>query len=298
MSMSARKVRIITHSGSFHADELFAVAALEMYLNGTPYEVVRTRDPEVWKTGDFLVDVGGVYDPQINRYDHHQHGGAGERSGVPYSSFGLVWKHFGEAITGSKEVADGVERRLVWPIDMADNGVEVYHPVRRDIHPYMLHHVVSASRPTWKEGATHDMRFLELIPLMRRILEREVVRERDRIEGVRLVRGAYEAAPDKRLIVIDGHYPWEEELSKYPEPLYVVKPKWEGPNWEVECVRDDVHTFKTRKAFPPNWCGLFDEQLAMVTGVEGSVFCHNNGYIVVAKSKEDALKLAELALVS
>ena len=115
-----KKIRIITHSGNFHADELLAVAAIEIQLNGTLYEVIRTRDPEVWKTGDYVVDVGGVYDPTANRFDHHQKGGAGERNKVPYSSFGLVWKHYGEAICGSKEVADGVEARLVYPIDLAD----------------------------------------------------------------------------------------------------------------------------------------------------------------------------------
>ena len=293
-----QKIRIITHSGNFHADELLAVAALEIHLNGTPYEVIRTRDPEVWKTGDYVVDVGAVYDPATNRFDHHQKGGAGERNKIPYSSFGLVWKHYGEAICGSKEVADGVEFRMVYPIDLADNGIEVYTPAFDGVHPYLLHSIVQAMRPTWKEGEIHDVRFTELIPLMRRFIEREIITERDRLEGARLVREAYANSPDKRIVVIDVHYPWQEELSKYPEPLYLLKPRHEANSWQVECVRNDVHSFKNRKPFPEAWRGLLGDALARVTGVPDAVFCHNMGFIAVAKSKDGALELAKKAIAS
>lgn len=293
-----KKIRIITHSGTFHTDELFAVAAIELHLNGTPYEVVRTRDPEVIKTGDYVVDVGAVYDPATNRYDHHQKGGAGGRQSIPYSSFGLVWKHFGEEICGSQDVARGVEERLVYPIDLADNGIEVYTPVFSGVHPYLLHSIVSAMRPTWKEGNLHDMRFMELVPFMKRIIEREITNERDRIEGALIVRDTYTKSDDKRVIELSGQYPWQEELAKYPEPLYVVKPKRDGGMWEVECVRDDVRAFKNRKTFPSSWQGLFNEALANATGVSDAVFCHSTGFVAVARSREGALQLARLAIDS
>src|SRR3989344_2580842 len=291
-----KKIRIITHSGNFHADELFAVALLEIHLDGIPYEVVRTRDPEVIKTGDYVVDVGAVYDPATNRFDHHQKGGAGEHNNIPYSSFGLVWKKYGAEICGSKEVADGVEFRMVYPIDLADNGIEVYTPAFDGVHPYLVHSVIQAMRPTWKEGEIHDVRFIELVPYMRRIIEREIITERDRLEGARIVRESYLHAGDKRVIVIEGQYPWQEELAKYSEPIYIVKPRHEANSWQVECVRDDVHSFANRKPLPVPWRGLFGEELARVTGVPDVVFCHSMGFIAVAKSKESALRLAQIAL--
>jgi uncharacterized UPF0160 family protein len=39
-----------------------------------------------------------------------------------------------------------------------------------------------------------------------------------------------------------------------------------------------------------------NEELAQVTGVADAVFCHNKLFMAVAKSKEGAIKLAELAL--
>jgi uncharacterized UPF0160 family protein len=289
--------RIITHSGNFHADEIFAVAALELYLDGKPYEVVRSRDPEVWKTGDFVVDVGMEYDPSRGRFDHHQEGGAGKReNGIPYSSFGLIWKHFGEAISGSKEVADAIDRKLGYPIDLGDNGIESYTPTEYGVHPYLLHDVVLAYRPTWKEGEIQDVRFMELVKMFRALIEREIIVERDRIEGAHLVEEAYRTAEDKRLIVLDGQYPWQEVLSGKPEPIYVVKPKHQATGWEVECVRDDVHRFANRKNLPVAWSAKSGEELAKITGVPDAVYCHAKLWVAVARSKEGALALAKLAL--
>ena len=297
--MEEKKIRIVTHSGTFHADELLAVAALELYLDGKPYEVIRSRDPEIFKTADYVVDVGGMYDPATNRFDHHQHGGAGMReNGIPYSAFGLVWKHYGEAISGSKEVAQAIDTQIGHPIDMGDNGVDYYGLIRLDTEPLILQFMVAMFRPTWKGGATHDERFLELVPILRRMLLLAIQVERDALEGGKFVEAAYHAAEDKRLIVIDRPYPWGSVLAAHPEPLYIVKPKSVGTHWEVECVRDNPYGFANRKDLPESWAGILEAEnkLPSVTGVEDAVFCHMKRYVAVAKSKEGALKLAQKAL--
>ena len=56
-------VTIGTHSGSFHADEALGCALLLQTQKFVGADVVRTRDPEVLKTLDVVVDVGGVYEP-------------------------------------------------------------------------------------------------------------------------------------------------------------------------------------------------------------------------------------------
>ncbi len=296
---STERIRIVTHSGNFHVDDLFAVAALQL-LHGVEHtEVIRSRDPELWASADYVLDVGEIYDPETKRYDHHQHGGAGARaSGVPYSSFGLVWKHHGEAITGSKEVADQIDAELVVPIDMADNGIEVYAPTHQGVHPFLFHHILVVMRPTWKEGdgGLHNERFMEILPWARRILGREIAMRLDAIEGERFVREAYDAASDKRIVILDRPYPWQGVLSRTSDALYVVKPKSTGTDWEVECVRNDVHSFMNRKSLPEAWRGYRGEELALLTGVPDAVFCHNGGFIAVTKTREGALRLAQQAL--
>lgn len=294
-----KKIRIVTHNGKFHVDDLMAVATLQLLHGAENTEVVRSRAPLVWKTGDYVLDVGGVYDSKVNRFDHHQHGGAGTRvSGVPYSALGLVWKHYGEKLCGSKSVAAKLDHEMVTPIDMADNGVDVYVPTQEGIHPYLIHRFLMVMRPTWKEPEKYDERFMEILPWARRLIEREIITARDNEEGEEYVRVAYAEAPDKRLIVLDGHYPWHEVLAKTPDAIYIVKERSLKNGWEVECVRNDVHRFPSRKSLPEAWRGRNGEELAKLTGVSDAVFCHNAGFIAVATSKEGALELARKALAS
>ena len=121
-------VKIITHSGSFQVDDIFAVAILILAIGES--EVIRTRDKGQIATADYVVDVGMIYDPTKNRFDHHQPGGAGERSnGIAYASCGLVWKKFGEMLSGGKEEADLIDTKLIAPLDAHDNGIAIadYH---------------------------------------------------------------------------------------------------------------------------------------------------------------------------
>ena len=85
------EITVVTHNGNFHADDVFSIAVLKHVL--PTFKLVRTRDKALIESADYVIDVGGEYDPETNRFDHHQRGGAGEReNGIPFSSFGLVWK--------------------------------------------------------------------------------------------------------------------------------------------------------------------------------------------------------------
>ena len=64
---SKRKmVQIGTHNGTFHCDEAlgcFLLQKTDRYKNA---EVVRSRDQNVLKDLDIVIDVGGVYDPSTS----------------------------------------------------------------------------------------------------------------------------------------------------------------------------------------------------------------------------------------
>lgn len=70
-------VRVITHDGVFHADDVVAVAIATLALQYV--KVVRTRNTEVLEAGKtacaVLLDVRGEYDPARGLYDHHQKAG-------------------------------------------------------------------------------------------------------------------------------------------------------------------------------------------------------------------------------
>ena len=295
---SSDNIIVVTHSGNFHTDEVFACAVLAL-LNDERIEVVRSRDSEVWETGDYVVDVGGVYDVSTGRFDHHQIGGAGVRpNGIPYSSFGLVWKEYGEKIAGSSYVARVIDERLVQPVDAGDNGFETFG-VRGEVAPYILQDVISAFRPGWNESRTEDEGFFEVLPFAEKIIAREIMRARTEEEGKMHAEEAYAKAEDKRIIIIADHYPWYEAIGTKPEPLFVVKPdRGMGGKWKIEAVRSDVHSFKNRKDLPLAWGGKTGAELAEISGVIDALFCHTKLFVAVAGSKEGALKLARLAVES
>ncbi len=292
---------LVTHSGSFHSDDIFATAVLSFVLEkeGQEFEVIRTRDPETIKNADFVYDVGGIYDETINRFDHHQVGGAGkDESGIEYSSFGLVWKKFGKDLCGSEKIANMIRRKLVAPIDGPDNGMDIYTPNFENISPYTIQSYFFSIQPTWREdGSNIDKLFLECVETARAILKREMTLATDLIYAEDKVMEIYNNTEDKKILVLDSHYPFDDILFKIPEPLFIIYPRPDN-TWGIRAVRANPKSFKNRKDFPSTWAGLKDEELQKMTGVDDAVFCHRALFLCVAKSKEGAIKLAQIAVES
>jgi len=293
-----KKPVIVTHNGRFHTDELFAVATV-LLANGD-CEVVRTRDEKLIKNAEYCLDVGGVYDPEQNRFDHHQSEGAGLReNGIPYATFGLVWKHFGEQLCSSKVVAESVDADFVQPIDAIDNGVMVCTPSIEGVYPFTVGGVFSVFNSTWKEDdSLQDTFFMEAIVIAKRVIERKIQAVSDVIKAEDLVSEAYESADDKRLIIFNEYAPVKGKISEFAEPLYFIQPDFSNSTWRVCAVSKDRNTFENRKDFPVSWAGKRDKELVEITGVADALFCHRGRFICVAQSKEGALALAALALTA
>jgi uncharacterized UPF0160 family protein len=300
--MDKKIYKLITHDGSFHSDDIFACAALSLMLTakGEEYEITRTRDEEKVKSGDYVFDIGGIHDEGSNRFDHHQVGGAGKREsegGVEYASFGLVWKKFGTELAGSPRAAEVVDKKLVAPVDAWDNALDLVDNKYKEVSPYFIQHIFLAMTPTWREGdEKHDEMFFKCVEMAKVVLSREIIQAQDFILAEELVLTAYKTAEDKRIIVLDKGYPFQHTLNDFPEPMYVVYPRKTNNWWGVKTVRQDPKSFNNRKSFPAAWGGMREDELQKITDVPDAVFCHRGLFMVVAKSKEGAIKLAQLAL--
>src|SRR4051812_27999286 len=185
-------MKVATHSGSFHADDVFALATLA--LLGEPLEVVRTRDPEVIAACDARIDVGFRSDPATGDFDHHQREGAGARAnGIRYASFGLVWREYGARLCdGDAAVAERVDRSLVQAVDANDTGQAVSEPVLDGVRPMTVSGVIGSLNPTWEEDLTAEegrARFGEAGRLAARIGGREIASAAAAQRGGRVVSG-------------------------------------------------------------------------------------------------------------
>jgi len=299
MELNKNKKIIVTHDGTFHSDDIFALATLSIYFEkqNETFEVFRTRDEEKIKNADIVFDVGGIYDKEKNRFDHHQVGGAGKHSnGIEYASFGLVWEKYGVDIAGGEGEAKIIEEKLVSPIDANDNGMTLSEN-KTNIFPYSIQDVFACMRPSWtEETLTNDEMFLKSVEIAKILLQREIVQAKGLIIAEEKVLEIYNNTKDKRIIVLDGKYPYGEKLGEFPEPIYVVRPRENNMSWGVNCIRKEKRSFNNRKDLPFSWAGLRDEELQKVTGVSDAMFCHRGLFLAVAKTKEGAIALAELAL--
>jgi len=290
-------MRVATHPGNFHADDVFAIAVLGL-VHGS-LDVVRTRDAAAQDAADLRVDVGGRSDPATGDFDHHQKGGAGERpNGIRYASLGLVWRAHGEALAGGPEAAAAIDERIVQGIDANDTGQTIAQALIDDVRPMSVSGIVAAMNPVWDEHldpAEEDARFAEAVAMATRILERELAGAAAFARAQQLVRDAIGRASDPRIIELDRNMPWRETVvTQAPEALYVMYPKSDG--WGMQAVPEELGTFANRRDLPAAWAGLAGEELAAASGVPDAVFCHTARFYVSAGSRAGITELARRAL--
>ena len=150
--------------------------------------------------------------------------------------------------------------------------------------------------PTWQEKEeNYDEAFKRALIFAGETLRNEIRQQEAANEGYNRARIAYEHAADKRIIVLKIWHSWIRELTRYPEPLYVVSPYNKEGKWQIRAVPVYPREFNSRKPLPETWCGLQKEDLQEVTGVKDALFAHRNGFMAVALSKEGALELAKKA---
>ena len=282
---------IATHNGNFHADDVLSIAALKSIFPS--FKLIRTRDLELIARADIVVDVGGEYDSDTDRFDHHQRGGAGERdNGIPYSSFGLIWQKYGvEICQGNRDVANAVDAGLVSAIDAIDCGhVE---GVSKGIS---LSQTIAMFNPTWQEDSHFDTCFDEAVDFASRVLTRFIASANGGISAKEIVTKAIDDAEDPRVIVLEKYTPWKRTVHALSEEaLYMVYPSQTG-QWRIQTVPVEPGSFENRKSLPGQWAGLSDKELKEVTGIDDAMFCHNGLFIAGAESFESTMKMASIAL--
>ncbi|MEH6443960.1 MAG: MYG1 family protein [Oceanospirillaceae bacterium] len=284
-------ITIATHNGNFHADDVFSIAALKLIF--PTFKLIRTRDLALISEADIVIDVGGEYDPDTGRFDHHQRGGAGEReNGIPYSSFGLIWQKYGLQICqGDQDLANAIDVKLVSTIDAIDCGhVE---GVSKGIS---LSQTISMFNPTWQEEGDFDHCFDEAVSFASRILTRFIAASSGGINAKAIVAKAVNNAQDPRVIVLEKYTPWKKTVHTLSqEALFVIYPSQSG-QWLIQTVPAELGSFDDRKSLPKPWAGLSDQAFKDQIGISDAMFCHNGLFIAGAESFASILKMAAIAL--
>ena len=307
---------IVTHGGKFHADDAWAVATLKVLYPDAG--LVRTRDPAIIATADFVIDVGGIWDPATGRFDHHQKGFSGARqSGVPYASAGLVWRDYGarcvaalaEAHAGQRlsddaaqQIAYAIDNDVVQYLDLSDVGAAKNAP-----GGYGLSAVVSGYNPSWLDeerlgyGEAADAyrleQFTRATQFLTEVMANSVKYRVGAALAVEQVRNAEVLEGGRLLYLKNGALPWTTVVRKeMPKVLFVISHNLNEQRYMLHTVPVSVESFEARADLPAAWAGLRDADLAAVTGVADAGFCHNGRFIAAAKSYDGIYLMALQAI--
>jgi uncharacterized UPF0160 family protein len=300
---------LITHSGSFHADDLFAYAVLSQMFPAA--NLVRTRDMDLIRALEaeaIVFDIGDIYDPEARRFDHHQNGRPLRDEGLAYSSFGLIWKHYGmtylQEITGLDEedaafVHATLDRTLVRDIDAIDNGDP--QPDQAGItHAITLPRMIMDFRPDFDDDdADEDQGFKDASEICALFLSRRIGKVAAGLRSRQIVEAAIANKPHPNWIELPRGMNYLGAIldSGDTDIQYVVNPS--GPDeWQINAVNTARGTYDLRRDLPTDWAGLRGEKLAQVTGVSDAVFCHMNLFIAVARTRAGAMAMLDQALSS
>lgn len=290
-----KKVKtVVVHGGTFHADDVFVIAVLRLVFGKNNIKIIRTRDADLINKADIVADVGAVYNPDTLRFDHHQQGGAGKReNGIPYASFGLVWKHFGKQLVTEDEWKI-IDNDYVAPVDAGDCGFEIAQSSVDGVVEVNADTIIKLFNPTWQEnGLVTDKQFEKAVTIAEAVLDRMIQKSKAKSAAKIIAKTLYEKATDKRVVVLDRPMS-ADSFIPYSDILYIIYPSEE--NWQLRALPIKKDSFTLRKPLPQSWGGKMDVELAKVTSVEDSVFCHSGLFLAVSKTKEGAVALAHIAL--
>lgn len=298
---------LVTHSGGFHADELLSTVVLGRLFPEA--RLVRSRDAG-WITpgaGRIIYDVGRVYDPEARVFDHHQKPVPLREDGQPYSSFGLIWHHYGRDYLRACEVPEAdiedihqsFDRGFVLPVDLMDNGAlepSVAGPLAGMTLPVLLETLKPVFDARGEDA--DDRAFAEALPVARAFVEAAIRGKAAKRRAEALVMQAIAAAGAGRVLELPMGMPFRSaiETAGADHLLFVVHPR--GDDWALTTIRKSGDSFESRADLPAAWAGLTDAALETASGVTGARFCHNARFIAVAATREAVLEMADLAVAA
>lgn len=320
--------RVGTHNGSFHCDEALGCFMIRLTDKFSGAEIVRTRDPQVLDTLDAVLDVGGVYDPARDRFDHHQKGFEevfGHGFSTKLSSAGLIYKHYGmEIIAKELKLDEGHEdvhrlclavyKSFMEAIDAIDNGINQYDTDQppRYVNNTNLSSRVGRLNLDWmdsdqsaeKENAAFQQamtlagtEFLDNV----RYHAKSWLPARSIVLGCLVAR--HDIDPSGEILVLTEFCPWklhlfelEEEMKIDPPIKYVLYEDDRSKGWRVQAVAISPDKFESRRPLPSQWRGLRDDELSRESGIPGCVFVHMSGFIGGNQTYDGALAMARAGL--
>lgn len=248
-----------THGGIFHADDVFCTALLK--LMNPNFIVYRGFRPDT-RNVDIVYDIGD------GEFDHHSEPLETRPNGIPYASFGKLWRKYGVVFLTPEEVAN-FDRNFVKKIDLHDNGIK----------KSQLAEIISAMNPSWDEE--DPCAFDDAVDLATGILRRMLVTQQSHERAIDI--GIQATEQPGKIVILDKFAPIMDQLSYSDKDFFVyfsVREQWTAQAVKVPGSKD------LKIPFPEEWRGASVHDLP-----EGITFCHPGGFLIAGRTKDDVVRV-------
>ncbi|CAF4014031.1 unnamed protein product, partial [Rotaria sp. Silwood2] len=253
-----------------------------------------TRDPKILAECDTVVDVGGIFNAEQRRFDHHQksftetfHSLQPDKPWIiKLSSAGLIYVHYGREIIKEllkkETIDDNIKDHLteilfnklyetfVEEIDAIDNGIDIGENMKYKIHTNLSTRV-GYFNPAWNDPNPA---------------------EKEEID------------PSGSILVLNSTFPWRDHLFDIEQEQkdilgvtikYVLYPD-ANKTWRLQAVPLNKKSFENRLSLPKQWQGLRDDELSTKSDIPGCIFVHASGFIGGNATYDGALAMARRSL--
>lgn len=253
----------LTHSMKFHSDDVFSAAFLKII----------NPNLEIKRVNKVSDDFDGLaFDIGFGEFDHHQANNESRDNGIPYASFGKLWRAFAQELYGNY-VYKKIDKILIEDLDLTDNtgiknslatAIDTFNPI---------------------DGSNGDEEFIEAMEFAQVILKRLIKKAQKHEKELEEVKKYYEQSVDKRLIILDKHLYYQDYLPN-TEAIYVIYPNNRG-GYAAQGITINPDTIELKKPFPEEWVNNLPSYLR---------FCHNSRFLIASDTFEGVLKACKEAL--
>ncbi len=289
-----KDANFITHSGTFHADEVMSTVIL---LN-------KFGSMKLYRTSNPTNDKAFVYDVGFGEFDHHGIDFDKTRgNGIKYASCGLIWNTYGKDIVQKLKVEDilefaqSIDKNIIMDIDRDDNGqsLGVELPVKLQAIP----NLIGSFNPSWNDLSNEDECFLKAVGFANTIFNNIVNKMLSKETARKIVEQRIDESKNG-VLVLDNYMPWKDIVLSSNNPkakdiLYAIFPSKRG-GYNVVAAPVLSGSFEVKKPFPSIWAGKEGKELQDISGIKTITFCHKGLFICACKTFEDAKKIAMMAI--
>jgi len=265
-------LKIITHDGTFHSDEIFAIGLLMAFeqKEGQEIQIVRSRDDRFLNEHQiiadiFILDIGGDYNEDLRNFDHHQDDDYfQDRAAVR-----LVYDYLLTSQKMDANIANHLWENLIklinqWDLGKEQKFVNYYH------RP--LPSLISSYNRTTEDLSEENIQFEKALRFGLEIIQNEIFSYQQYQDAKRTF--LQHRNINSHTVLFETFNPKHSSfLKQYRNIRFYIYP-YKG-NWAVGAVNSKKHPL-------PN-CAY----------CEHLVFSHKNHFLTVFDTKEAAIRFME-----